>query len=325
MFLLAAVLLACATVTVKVVLDRLAFMNAESQRNPPQCAWDSSKSNQRPSTTLATELSIIIPAYNEEERLPTTLQETLSYLQRRQDRQGTSFTFEVIVVDDGSSDGTMRVVESFVGGHGGDVLKLLHLPRNHGKGYAVKSGMHHARGRLLLMMDADGATKVSDIERLEAKLLQLHSQNAINTLSGLPHDVLYNRDSLGFVLGSRAHTQESVVTKRTALRNFLTRCFHILVMLVIGNQIRDTQCGFKLFTRAAAQRLYGNQRLQRWCFDVELVLLAQQLKIPMAEVQVTWTEIPGSKIRLTSMVHMALELFLLKAGYCGGLWKIRAG
>lgn len=254
-------------------------------------------------------LSVVIPAYNEEDRLPSTLDETMSYLQRRRDRQGPYFTYEVIVVDDGSIDGTARTVFSYIRKHGLDAVRLLKLPMNRGKGYAVKSGALCSRGQSVLLMDADGATTVSEVERLESELERVLGAGDVQSRS------------LGFILGSRAHLQETTAAKRTALRNFLMHGFHLLVMAVVGAHIRDTQCGFKLYSRQAAKHIFSNQRLQRWCFDVEHVLLAQRLQIPMAEVGVAWTEIPGSKIRITSMFHMAFELVLLKIGYTTGIWR----
>ncbi|KAL4439689.1 hypothetical protein ABPG75_002690 [Micractinium tetrahymenae] len=305
----------------KLVWGAFARLNADSQLKVADFAFEDPSSLRKvPCPSIfsepSKELTVVIPAYNEEQRLPATLQETLSYLQRRRDRQGASFTYEVIIVDDGSRDGTVRAASEYVRKHGFDAVRVLRLPQNRGKGYAVKSGMLCSRGQRLLMMDADGATKVPDLERLEAKLADISSDKASAVTAG-------SGAGLGFVLGSRAYMQEAATAKRSALRNFLMHGFHMLVMVVVGNQIRDTQCGFKLFTRAAAQQLYSNQRLQRWCFDVELVYLAQQLQIPMAEVQVNWTEIPGSKIRLTSIVHMALELAMIKTGYGGGLWTVR--
>lgn len=99
--------------------------------------------------------------------------------------------------------------------------------------------------------------------------------------------------------------------------------FHFLVSLVVGRGVRDTQCGFKLLSRAAARAMVPNQRLQRWAFDVELVALAQRLAIPSVEVQVTWTEIPGSKLRATSLASMALELLAIRVCYGLGIWRIR--
>ncbi|RMZ52939.1 hypothetical protein APUTEX25_001058, partial [Auxenochlorella protothecoides] len=277
-------------------------------------------------------LSIVIPAYNEEFRLGSTLDETFSYLQRRRDQRGPYFTYEVIVVDDGSQDATVGCAAKFTRKHGVDALRTLRLPQNRGKGYAVRAGVLVARGQNILLMDADGATRVSDLERLESAaqdVMQQGKESLEPSGGSPPHQA--------FVLGSRAYLEESSKAKRTALRTFLMHGFHFLVALVVGRSIRDTQCGFKLFTRDAARRIFPNQRLQRWCFDVELVHLAQSLNasgctiglagarvlcIPMAEVQVTWTEIPGSKLRVTSVISMALELVLIKVGYGTGAWPL---
>lgn len=267
-------------------------------------------------------LSIIVPAYNEEDRLPSTLEETLAYLGRRRDRRGPLFTWELVIVDDGSRDSTASAAFAYVRKHGFDAVRVLRLPENRGKGYAVKAGMMCARGEQLLMMDADGATRVSDLERLEAKMKEIQTTP---TLEASPAsrggESKLQTGALGFVLGSRAHLQEAALAKRTWTRNVLMHGFHALVTVVVGGAIRDTQCGFKLFTRGAARLLFPNQRLQRWAFDVELVRLAQTFKVPMAEVQVAWTEVPGSKVRLTSITHIAFELAMVGIGYNFGLWR----
>lgn len=272
-------------------------------------------------------LSIVIPAYNEEDRLPSTLQETLAYLSHRRDKQGPNFTYEVVIVDDGSNDNTAHVAFKYVRKHGFDAVRVLRLPANRGKGFAVKAGMLCSRGANLLLMDADGATRVSEVEKLESKMKELlHLGSNTSNISNIgggggKTDAAIATAPLGFVLGSRAHLQESAMAKRTAVRNVLMHGFHALVTLVVGNEIRDTQCGFKLLTRPAARFLFPNQRLQRWAFDVELVSLAQSLKVPMSEVQVTWTEIPGSKVRITSIAHIAFELATIAVGYKTGMWR----
>jgi dolichyl-phosphate beta-glucosyltransferase len=280
-------------------------------------------------------LSVVIPAYNETIRLPSTLEETMTYLQRRRDRSGPNFTYEVIVVDDGSSDDTTGVAFEFVKKHGIDAVRVLSLPTNKGKGYAVKAGIMCTRGREVLFMDADGATAVSEIEKLEKSMnTMLQEMKADNEevrtppswergSRRAPPGIVPETTTTGggdplpplFVLGSRAHLQNDAMAKRTAVRNVLMHGFHALVTLVVGNQIRDTQCGFKLMTRKAAQMIVPQQRLQRWAFDVELVKIAQTLQVPMKEEQVVWTEIPGSKVRLTSIAHIAFELALIKCGY----------
>jgi len=124
------------------------------------------------------------------------------------------------------------------------------------------------------------------------------------------------------VFGSRAHLEKQALATRKWYRNFLMKGFHLVVLLTAGPGIRDTQCGFKMFTRAAARKLFTNIRLKRWCFDVELVYLCKHLRIPMVEVSVNWIEIPGSKVRMTSIMHMVFELLLIKVGYGLGIWKI---
>lgn len=305
----------------KLFLDYIKRLDAECQLNMAPFAFEGPTGKQAPCASILSvptkTLSVIIPAYNEQERLPATLQEIISYLHRRRDREGPYFTYEVIVVDDGSDDGTPCVAASFVRKNGSDAIRVLRLPHNRGKGFAVKVGMLCSRGQRLLMMDADGATQVSDMERLEERLAD-GIVGSVGVVGDNPGVI-----GSGMVLGSRAHLKESAMSKRNALRNFLTHAFHLMVTMVIGNHIRDTQCGFKLFTRAAAQQLYRNLRLQRWCFDVELVYLAQQLKVPMAEVQVNWTEMAGSKIRPTSVMHMATELLTFKIAYTGGFWRLK--
>ncbi|WIA10119.1 hypothetical protein OEZ85_010326 [Tetradesmus obliquus] len=271
-------------------------------------------------------LSVVVPAYNEEDRLPATLDETLAYLQRRRNKEGPAFTYEVIIVDDGSKDSTAAVAMGFVKRHGVDAVRLLRLPYNCGKGRAVREGMLIARGELCLMMDADGATRVSDMENLEAavKEVAVASWGKGKTLTSSAATAVPDAGGpLAVAVGSRAHLEKAALAQRSKLRNFLMHGFHFLVTFVAGHAVADTQCGFKMFTRRAAAVLYTNQRLQRWCFDVELLFLAQRLGVPVKEVQVQWVEMPGSKIRFTSILHMAFELVSLKLAYQWlGLWRV---
>ncbi|GAX81411.1 hypothetical protein CEUSTIGMA_g8841.t1 [Chlamydomonas eustigma] len=255
-------------------------------------------------------LSIIIPAFNEQDRLGATLDEAMNYLQQRRNVSGPHFTYEVIVVDDGSRDETVRLAAGYVQRYGFDAVRVLKSSRNMGKGHAVRRGCLCSRGEVVLFMDADGATRISDLEKLECALRKLTEEKSAETHQGV-------------VFGSRSHLERAAMAQRSALRNILTKGFHLLVTLVAGSKIRDTQCGFKLFSRKAALLLFGNQRLQRWCFDVELLHLAEQFEIPVSEVSVRWTEMPGSKIRFTSILHMAFELLTIKICYqVLGLWKV---
>ncbi|XP_057523044.1 uncharacterized protein LOC130802936 [Amaranthus tricolor] len=265
-------------------------------------------------------ISLIIPAFNEELRLSSALDETMNYLQQRGEKD-ESFTYEVVVVDDGSADGTNRVAFDFAKKYKVDFVRVLLLGRNYGKGEAIRKGMLHSRGELLLMLDADGATKVNDLEKLE---MQIHAVAE----SRLDSNAASGDSSLGIAgvpvvaFGSRAHLEEKALATRKWYRNFLMKGFHLVVLLVAGPGIRDTQCGFKMFTRAAAQKLFRNVRLKRWCFDIELVYLCKWFRIPMVEISVTWSEIPGSKVNLLSIPNMLWELALMSVGYRTGIWRI---
>ncbi|KAG9151489.1 hypothetical protein Leryth_015109 [Lithospermum erythrorhizon] len=281
-------------------------------------------------------LSLIVPAFNEEYRLPAALDETLNYLQQRASKD-TSFSYEVpkipfflncceaevIIIDDGSADGTKRVAFDFVKRYKVDNVRVILLGRNHGKGEAIRKGMLHSRGELLLMLDADGATKVQDVEKLENQIQAVFMKE--RKLKGSETDsTLKISDVLVAAFGSRAHLEEKALATRKWYRNFLMKGFHIVVLLAAGPGIRDTQCGFKMFTRAAARKLFTNIRLKRWCFDVELVYLCKWFNIPMVEVSVNWCEIPGSKVNLLSIPNMLWEMALMSMGYRTGIWKIHA-
>ncbi|XP_051121809.1 uncharacterized protein LOC127245134 [Andrographis paniculata] len=268
-------------------------------------------------------LSLIVPAYNEEYRLPGALEETLIYLQERAAKD-ESFSYEVVIVDDGSTDGTKRVAFDFVKRYAVDNVRLVLLGRNHGKGEAIRKGMLHSRGELLLMLDADGATRVSDLEKLENQIHAVAAKELMLEDASTGDVILRIADVPVAAFGSRAHLEEKALATRKWYRNFLMKGFHLVVLLAAGPGIRDTQCGFKMFTRAAARKLFVNIRLKRWCFDVELVYLCKIFRIPMVEISVNWTEIPGSKVNLLSIPNMLWELALMSVGYRTGIWEIHS-
>ncbi|OWM70057.1 hypothetical protein CDL15_Pgr025906 [Punica granatum] len=266
-------------------------------------------------------LSLIVPAYNEEHRLPGAIDETMNYLQQRAAKD-KSFSYEVIIIDDGSKDETKRVAFNFVRKYTVDNVRVILLGKNHGKGEAIRKGMLHSRGELLLMMDADGATKINDLEKLEDQIHAVARKDFHFGDSSKSDSGLRIGDIPIAAFGSRAHLEEKALSTRKWYRNFLMKGFHLVVLLTAGPGVRDTQCGFKMFTRAAARKLFTNIRLKRWCFDVELVYLCKCFVIPMIEISVNWSEIPGSKVNLLSIPNMLWELALMSVGYRGGLWEI---
>ncbi|CAH1400616.1 unnamed protein product [Nezara viridula] len=260
-------------------------------------------------------LSVIVPAYNEEERLPPMLDECLDFLEKRC-KEISGFSYEVIVVSDGSKDKTADVALQYTKNFGSEKVRVLDLKPNRGKGGAVRLGVLSARGSVILFADADGATKFSDITKLEESLLQLKKCDYIKD----PDKVA---NSYAVVCGSRSHLEEESLATRSLFRIFLMHGFHFLVWSLAVRSIRDTQCGFKLFTRKTAKFLFSKIHVERWAFDVELLYIAELYKIPTSEIAVNWTEIDGSKIvPIFSWLQMGRDLILIWFRYRIGAWKI---
>lgn len=254
------------------------------------------------------ELSVVVPSYNEESRLPVMMEEAMEYLEKRQ-KKNSSFTFEVIIVDDGSKDTTTEVALRYTKKYGADKVRVLTLQKNRGKGGAVRMGTLSSRGRLILMADADGATKFEDIEKVEAGL----------------QNVSPKPEHMAISCGSRAHLEKDSVAQRSFFRTILMYGFHFLVWFFCVKGIKDTQCGFKLFTREAALRTFSSLHVERWAFDVELLYIAQCLKIPIVEVAVNWTEIEGSKlVPFWSWLQMGRDLVFIRLRYITGAWRLES-
>jgi len=238
-------------------------------------------------------LSIVIPAYNEARRIPVYLQSVVAYL------DGRGLSYEILVVDDGSSDETAALVERAGTQH--SPIRLIRLPRNSGKGAAVRAGMRAAQGELQLFTDADGATPIQELEQLEASM-KTGADLAIGSRT------LASRDSR-YRVRARLH--------RTLLGNLFNR---IVRRLGIGN-INDTQCGFKLFRQSAAQDLFSVARIDGYGFDLELLYVAQRRGYRIAEVPINWTDQPGSKVRVVlDGLSMLGELLAIRRNDAAGLY-----
>lgn len=254
------------------------------------------------------DLSVVIPAYNEASRLPAMLEEAVGYLKQRASHN-LAFKYEILVVDDGSNDKTSDCALDYAkrANLKESELVVLKLSINRGKGGAVAQGILKAKGRIILFADADGATRFSDISLLEEELSRVQ------------------RRGLGLVVGSRSHLISSeAVVKRSLLRNALMYGFHTYLYVLGIRGIKDTQCGFKLFTRAAAHRIFINLHVEGWIFDIEMLLLARMFQIPIAEIPVNWQEVEGSKVSIVyDAVSMALDLLMIRLSYFWGVWRIR--
>lgn len=238
------------------------------------------------------DLSIVVPAFNEEARLGPTLEAYIAYCRR------TGRQVEVIVVDDGSLDRTSMVVNSFASSHSD--VRLIRLAENQGKGHAVRSGVVNAMGRQILFADADGATPLSELERLEAAL----------------------DGGADVAIGSRALEGPGVKIRARAYRRVIGRIFHGLVEFLTVPGVKDTQCGFKLFRGPVAHDLFSRMRIRGFSFDVELLMMAQRRGYRIAEVAVNWTHQPGSKVNLvTDSARMLADLFVIRGRYLSGQYN----
>lgn len=236
-------------------------------------------------------LSVVIPAYDEAVRLPRTLAEVADYL----DRAGTRA--EVIVVDDGSRDGTSDVVRRAAAAD--PRVRLIRLPVNSGKGYAVRVGVLSAAGARVLFADADGSTPIEEVERLSAAL----------------------DAGAALAIGSRERRESGVVVQARLSRRIVGRTFHQIVRFAGVRGIADTQCGFKLFPASIAAHLFSRLRLDGYAFDVELLLLAQRAGLAIAEVPVNWTHRPGSKVNVAlDGLRMARDVLRVRSNLLRGAY-----
>lgn len=250
-----------------------------------------------PRDTLApVEISIVIPAHNEAARILPYLQSISSYLQRRQQ------THEVLVIDDGSADTTATVVTSFARTAPG--VRLIQLPSRSGKGAAVRRGMLSALGRLQLFADADGATPIQELDRLEKAVV----------------------DGADLAIGSRtlASRLPGYSVQARPYRTLLGMLFHAAVRRSGIREIADTQCGFKLFRRNVAQDLFSASSIDGYGFDLEILYVAQRRGYRIAEVPINWADQPGSKVRvLRDGIAVLRELAIIKQNGIKGLYDTR--
>ncbi|WP_018295025.1 dolichyl-phosphate beta-glucosyltransferase [Mariprofundus ferrooxydans] len=229
-------------------------------------------------------LSVIIPAFNEENRLPATLTDAHDWLSTNI-RDG----FEIVVVDDGSSDATSEKVRALIDGM--PELRLLQQPQNRGKGAAVRRGMLESVGQVRLFMDADHATHVCEV----AKVLPVMAAGA---------DV---------VVASRQHPDSDIAQHQSWLREHMGQGFNLLMRVMVGLDMQDTQCGFKAFTAEAAEAIFSRQQLDGFSFDVEALFLANALGLETVEIPVRWVNEPNSKVRmLMDPIKMFMDLMRIR-------------
>jgi dolichyl-phosphate beta-glucosyltransferase len=242
----------------------------------------------------APDLSIIIPAYNEEPRLPRTLERIRKYLASKGNEA------EVLVVDDGSRDGTAKLAREWQARW--PAVRLVSNVGNRGKGYSVRHGMLEARGRVALFTDADLSAPIEEADKLLAALA-----------------------GADVAIGSRALDRGLISVHQSRVRELAGIIFNLIVRLMTGVPFRDTQCGFKAFVRARARIIFEQQKIEGFGFDPEILFLAERHSLRAVEIPVRWSHDPATKVRvLRDSLRMFCDLVRIRWNWLLGLYPRRA-
>lgn len=233
------------------------------------------------------DISIIIPAYNESKRLPLFLDRVIAYCQK------SDKVFEIIVVDDGSSDATYDVAVSYKAKF--SLFHVIKNTQNSGKGYSVKAGFFSARGDIQVFLDADGSTQPEEIGR----------------------NIHYFEEGYDIVIGSRVLTGEEQVIKTRWHRKFMGYIFNYFVRTLLFDDIKDTQCGFKMFKREVIEPLFSRTYLRRFGFDIEFLYLAHKMGYKIKEEAVSWHHVTGSKVNVVmDSLKMFINILQIRKWHC---------
>jgi glycosyltransferase involved in cell wall biosynthesis len=228
--------------------------------------------------------SIVIPAYNERLRIIATLDAVVACVRRQH------WDAEVIVVNDGSTDETADLVRDFA--RNAPEVRLMENPSNRGKGYSVRNGLVHAQGNIVMFTDADLSAPIDEADRLFAAIEQ---------------------DGADIAIGSRWLATSRQTHRQPLYRQFFGRCFNALTRMVMRLPYADTQCGFKAFTRDAAQTVFQLQTIERWGFDPEILFIARKRRFKVKEVPVSWAHDARSRISyLRDGIQMLKELAIVR-------------
>lgn len=233
-------------------------------------------------------LSVIIPAYNEENRITKTLESIARFLADQ------NYKSEVLVIGDGATDGTMEIARSFFGKIRN--LRVIENKENHGKGYVTRQGMLEAKGERRVFMDADNSTSLDQIDRF----LPFFEQG---------YDV---------VIGDRDLAESKIAVHQSKFKEVLGNFGNFLIQSLAVPGIKDTQCGFKVFNKEASERIFGRMTINRWGFDIEALALALKFGFKIKTVPITWVNDSNSTVKLSGYINTFIELARIK-------WNLMAG
>jgi len=272
-------------------------------------------------------ISIIIPTFNEEHRLFKILFACDKYLNSKEFKDillfnGYNFDdYEIIISDDGSQDKTIQTAESFKT-HLKNI-KIIDNKINHGKGYVVRKGMLEATGKYHIFTDADNSTSIDQLEKLLLYIKGFKSNSEIIERIAKKFDYKFN-NNLGFydiVIGSRAIKGAKIAQHQPFYKEILGKFGNILIQMLVVPGIKDTQCGFKMFTAEASNKIFSKTRINKWGFDFEALAIAKQLNLSIKEVPIIWINDPNSKVKLSGYIKTFWELVKIKYYFITNKYK----
>jgi len=236
-------------------------------------------------------LSIIIPAYNEEKRIPETLKKVTAYLKEQ------SYSWEVVVVNDGSKDNTSQVVQEAISKNKN--IRLIDNQKNHGKGWVVRQGLLESKGDYRVFMDADNSTSVDHVEKMFPEF----------------------KNGYDFVIGSRDMKDSKLAIPQGWLRQKLGDIFNLAVQFICGLWgVWDTQCGFKGITKQCVEDVVPQCKIDRFAFDPEMLIVSKRMGYKIKEVPVTWLNDAASTVKLKNMIKMGIDLLKIRLNIIKGLY-----
>ncbi len=234
-------------------------------------------------------ISIVIPVYNEEHRISSFLASVTEYLQQR------DFSYEIVFVDDGSTDKTVAIIKQILDKELPGTFKVVQLPVNAGKGAAIRKGMLEANGEHVFFLDADGSTSIEEIDRF------------------IPS---FTEDIDIYI------AQRTLKQKAPFKRKFFGYGYIVLANFFLGLDVKDITCGFKCYTKRCIQTIFSRQSLNNWSFDAENIFTARKHGYKIKEIQVTWEHTPGSKVKvLKNLIVCGLDLIRIRLNDVKGLYS----
>lgn len=237
-------------------------------------------------------ISIIVPAYNEEQRLPESIAKIDTYF------ASISSPYEIIIVNDGSTDSTAKLATEIASLH--SYVRVIHLKKNRGKGYAVRIGTQEAKGQYILFSDADLSTPIFEVEKL----------------------LLYLGKGYDIAIGSRKMPHSCIEVRQPWYRELMGNLLSIIVHLLVVPGFSDTQCGFKCLTQKSAKKIFREQKIDGFIFDVEVLYLAHKYGFSVKEVPVIWRDSPKTSVKLIrDSIKMLLGLLKIRYNDLKGIYS----